>query len=226
VISTASAIVDAAGVLREVRSAPPLTLRQVRAEQDGLCALCLIGSAAGPLPGDQLTLRLDVRPGAQGSLVATGATIAQGRSSPAGGDQPARIQIIVTVAERASLDADPGALIVCAGSRVEVEVRIRLAEDARLRWREVVVLGRSDEVPGQATLDWDVRRAGRPLLRQHIDLTDPGHTRWPGLFGPHRVLDTELLVGRDIDASTTVHNPMHVTQRLAEHATLTTRLLS
>jgi urease accessory protein len=208
-----------------VRSAPPLTLRQVLSERDGTCALCLVGSAAGPLPGDELTLRLVLAPDARATLTASGATIAQGR-----GDQPARLSrlsrlcIDVTLGAGATLDADPGELIVCAGSRVEVAVTIRLAADATLTWREVVGLGRTGEAPGAAGLDWDVRRADRPLLRQRIDLTDPAHRRWPGLIGDHRRLESTLRVGPGVDAATTVHSATHVTQQIAEHATLTTRL--
>jgi urease accessory protein len=202
-----------------VRSAPPLTLRQVLSERDGTCALCLVGSAAGPLPGDELTLRLVLAPDARATLTASGATIAQGR-----GDQPARLLIDVTLGAGAALDADPGELIVCAGSRVEVAVTIRLAADATLTWREVVGLGRTGEAPGAAGLDWDVRRADRPLLRQRIDLTDPAHRRWPGLIGDHRRLESTLRVGPGVEAATTVHSASHVTQQIAEHATLTTRL--
>jgi urease accessory protein len=187
-----------------------------------VCALCLVGSAAGPLPGDDLTLRLEVAPYAHASLVAAGATIAQGHWNR--GDEPARLHIIASVGERASLSADPGELIVCAGSRVEVRVSITLADSARLRWREVVVLGRSAEAPGAATLDWDVHRAGRSLLRQHLDLTDAAHNEWPGQVGQHRRIESELCVDPLAPARTIVHGPAHVTQKLAEHAALTTRL--
>jgi urease accessory protein len=219
VIGEAVAYVAAPGVLRKVRSAPPLTLRQVISEQDGTCGLCLVGSAAGPLPGDELTLRLVVAAGAQASLVAAGATIAQGR-----GVVPARLHIDVEVGAGAILTADPGALIVCAGARVEVRVSIRLADDATLRWHELLVLGRSGEPSGEATLDWDVRRGGRPLLRQRVDLTDSTHTGWAGLIGRYRRVETELQVGPAVDARTLVHGPSHVTQRLADGATLTTEL--
>ena len=218
-ISEAIAIVDAPGVLRTVHSAPPLTIRQVISERDGTCALCLVGSAAGPLPGDDLTLRLLVKAGAAATLTAAGATIAQGR----GGD-PARLRIEVAVGAGACLDADPGALIVCTGARVGVTVSITLAEDAALRWREVVVLGRSGEPGGMATLDWDVSRGGRRLLRQRVDLADAGPTRWPGMLGADRVLDSELRTGPSVRAATVVHAAHHVTQKIADHATLTTLL--
>jgi urease accessory protein len=217
-IAEALAVIHAPGVLREVRSAPPLTIRQVVSERDGTCALCLVGSAAGPLPGDDLTLRLELDAGASATLVAAGATIAQGTGPGA------RLRIEVELAENACLDADPGALIVCADARVDVELMITLAATASLRWHETVVLGRSGEPGGASALDWDVRRAGRPLLRQRIDLTDPELVRWPGLLGQSRTLISELLVGPSVDATTVVHGRAHVTQKLAPNATLTTRL--
>jgi urease accessory protein len=219
VISSAFVLVEAPGVLRRVVSAPPLTIRQVHNEDGVTCALCLVGSAAGPLPGDELTLRIDIADGARASLVAAGATIAQGQ-----GVLPARLTLQVSVGAGAHLDADPGALIVCAGARVDVTVAIALAADATLRWREVVVLGRSGEPAGTGRLDWDVRRAGRPLLRQRVDLSDPTLTRWPGLLDDYRVFSSELRVDPQLDARTVVHHPAHVTQKLADHATLSTEL--
>jgi urease accessory protein len=217
-IADAVAVVGAPGVLREVRSAPPLTLRRVVAEHDEVCALCLVGSAAGPLPGDNLTLRIVIEPGAHATLVASGATIAQGHG------QPARMRIEVEVGDQASLDADPGALIVCTDARVDVTVAVTLAATASLHWREVVVLGRTDEPAGAAVLEWDVQRNRRPLLHQRIDLTDADLVRWPGLLGPNRILTSDLDVGPKVDARTTVHSSSHVTQKLAEQATLTTLL--
>ena len=78
-IATAHAIIDGPDVLRHVRSEPPLTLRHVIGADRATCALCLVGSAAGPLSGDELHLRLEVGDDASASLVASAATIVQGR---------------------------------------------------------------------------------------------------------------------------------------------------
>jgi urease accessory protein len=228
--ATARAIIEAPNVLRHVSSQPPITIRHVMSANAGVCALCVVGSAAGPLPGDELHLQVQVGDDASASLVAAGAMIAQGRDGPA-----ARLSSNITVGERADLDADPGALIVCAGARVHVEVAISLATSATLRWRELIVLGRTEEAPGAATLSWSVRRGGRPLLRQQLDLSDPGLQRWPGLLDGQRVLLSELRVGPAVIAATHVHHHAPatpagtgwvsaVTQLVAEHATLTTVL--
>ena len=213
------AVVHPGGRLGELHCTPPLTLRRVHADRPDVCALCLVGSAAGPLAGDELIAELTVTPDARATLTATGAAIAQGRGGPS-----ASLAWRVELGRRAQLVADPGPLIVCEGSRVDVEVTIDLAPDSHLEWRELVVLGRStDAVPGTATIGWDVTRAARPLLRQHVALggADLGTL---GGAGGHRVLATTLLTGPDVAARTVVHSRTSVAQRLDEHSVLLTVL--
>src|SRR3954470_7813856 len=149
-------------------------------------------------------------------LVATGASIGQGGAS--------RMAIDVHIGAGGRLDADPGALIVTAGACVHLALSLALEPTATLTWREVVVLGRTGESAGRAILRWDVRRGDTPLLRQRIDLADPGLADWPGMTAGCRVLLSELRIGPDVDARTVVHNGTAVTQRLAQGATLTTVL--
>jgi urease accessory protein len=208
----ASAVVDRGGVLRRVVSAPPVTLRQVYCE-DGL-GLCLVGTAAGPLAGDELCLTLDVE--GDTTLVAAGATIAQGGAST--------LRTSVVVGAGARLRADPGLLVVCAGAHVDIDVHITLDATATIEWRELLVLGRANEPPGTARLTWNVTRDGTPLLRQTTNLADPALTRWPGMLRGKRTLATTLRAGPGVDARTVVHSPTFVTHRLAEHAELTTEL--
>ncbi|SOD71121.1 urease accessory protein [Jatrophihabitans sp. GAS493] len=220
--AAASATVAAGGRLIDVVSAPPLTLRRVFSEEPDVCALCLVGSAAGPLPGDNLLLSLEIGDGARASLIAAGATIAQGRA--ASSPRPASVRTLVTLGEAAALDADPGALIVCAGSQVDVTLEIDLEPTSTLIWRELLVLGRSGEPAGSATLRWNVTRGGEPLLRQFLDLSDPRLLVWPGMLAGQRTVLTELRVGPDVVAETFVHSATDVTQRVADRATLRTTL--
>jgi urease accessory protein len=207
----ASALIEPGGVLRHIESAPPLTLRRVHSRPE-TTALCLVGSAAGPLAGDNLGLSLDVRGDA--TLTAAGATIALGGAS----------SISTRVHVAGQLCADPGPLIVCAGAQVDVRLDVALTGTATLDWSELIVFGRTGEPPGAATLQWNVTRDGTPLLRQRIDLTDPDLLAWPGLVRRARSMATRLRVGPDIDARTVVHSPTDVTQRIAEHAELRTTL--
>ena len=53
-IARTTAVIEPGGVLGELACAPPLTLRQVHGE--GRCELRLVGTAAGPLAGDDLSI--------------------------------------------------------------------------------------------------------------------------------------------------------------------------
>jgi urease accessory protein len=215
VIARTTAVVEPGGVLGELACAPPLTLRQVRGEDPGRCELRLVGTAAGPLAGDNLELCLHLRPGARATLRATGSQLAQGR--PGGG--PASVSISAELGDGACLFAEPGPLIACVGSRVDVRVELALGAGAAVRWRELIVLGRTGEPAGQATLRWDVTRAGRPLLRQLVDLSQP----LPLLAG-HRVLASALLIGLGGRPRTVVASPRAVAQLVADDTLLVTVL--
>ncbi len=213
-------MVEPGGVLGDLACAPPLTLRQVHSEVAGRCELRLVGTAAGPLAGDDLSVSLRLRAGARATLRATGASLAQGR--PGGG--PAELSIRADLGEGSDLVADPGALIVCHGSRVNVRVGVALAAGAAVDWRELIVLGRTGEPPGKATLRWDVTRAGRPLLRQLVNLADPALTGWAGLTAGRRVLACAFVAGPSVTPRTVVASPVAVAQRLAGGALLVTVL--
>jgi urease accessory protein len=223
-IARSRAVIGPGGRLAELACQPPLTLRQVAAADRGVCALCLVNSAAGPLAGDDLALTLEVADGASASLQAAGAQIAQGR----GGRRASRLRFQAAVGAGAVLRADPGALIIRPGGRADARVDLRLAADATVDWRELIVLLRGDEAEDGAapavTLRWDVTRAGRPLLRQLVDLTDPHGQRWPGLLAGRRVLASALLAGPGLAARTIVAAPTAVAQALDEAAVLVTVL--
>jgi urease accessory protein len=220
VIARTTAVVEAGGVLGELACAPPLTLRQVHGSGPGRCELRLVGTAAGPLAGDDLSIRLELRAGARATLRATGASLAQGRDCGHGRGQhrAAALSIRADLAERADLVADPGALILGQGSRVDVRLELALGAGAAVDWRELIVLGRTGEPPGQATVRWDVTRLGRPVLRQLVDL---GQT---GLTAGRRVLACALISGPALAARTVVASPVAVAQRVDEHTLLVTVL--
>jgi len=201
-------------VLGEVACAPPLTLRQVRGQ--GRCELRLVGTAAGPLAGDDLSICLQLRAGARATLRATGASVAQGRVD-GGAAVAGSLSIHADLAEGADLVADPGALVVCQGSRVDVRLDLALGAGAALDWRELIVLGRTGEPAGQATLRWDVTRLGRPVLRQFADLT-------LGLTAGRRVLACALIAGPALAPRTVVASPVAVAQRIDDHTLLVTVL--
>ena len=128
------------------------------------------------------------------------------------------------VGEDAVLRARPGAVVVAAGGRVDVTVTLDLAVGAHMEWREMVVLGRTAEAGGSATLRWDVTRAGRPILRQTVDLSDPALADWPGMLAGGRVIATALLSGPGVVARTVVVSGTTVASQLDEHTLLVTAI--
>jgi urease accessory protein len=58
-----------------------LTLRQVYSEGAATCALCLLGTSAGPLSLDELIFELNLLAGTRATLQVTGASIGQGDCS-------------------------------------------------------------------------------------------------------------------------------------------------
>ncbi len=225
-IARTTAVIEAGGVLGELACAPPLTLRQVHSDVRDRCELRLVGTAAGPLARDDLSVWLRLRPGARAALAATGASLAQGR----GRGDAAALSIRADLADGADLVADPGTLVVCQGSRVDVRVELALGADAAVQWRELIVLGRTGEPPGQATLRWDVTRLGRPVLRQFVDLdpevlgAGPALTARTGLTAGHRVLACALLAGPASASPTVVASATAVAQRVDDHTLLVTVL--
>ena len=222
-IARTTAVVEAGGVLGEVACAPPLTLRQVYSEARDRCELRLVGTAAGPLAGDDLSIWVRLRPGAKATLRATGASVAQGR----GRRDAATLSIRADLADGADLVADPGALVVCGGSRIDVRVELTLGAGAAVEWRELIVLGRTGEPPGRATLRWDVTRLGRPVLRQFVDLdpeTGPARSAWASLTAGRRVLACALIAGPAAGPDTVVAAPTAVAQRVDDHTLLVTVL--
>jgi urease accessory protein len=220
-IARSRAVAAPGGRLTELACQPPLTLRQIAAARPGVCALCLVGTAAGPLAGDDLTLRLEVLAGASASLQATGAAIAQGRT----GGPASSLRLQAVLGADASLRADPGALIVRAGGRIAAHVEIELGAHAQLEWHELIFLQnpRGAACPA-AALRWDVTREGVPLLRQLIDLTSAESFRDAFMLAGRRVLASVLLSGKAVRGQTIVARPTAVAQQLAEDAVLITVL--
>jgi urease accessory protein UreH len=65
VIARTEAVIEPGGVLGKMSCEPPLTLRQVGSDQVGCCELRQVGTAAGPLAGDDLAISLYLREGAR-----------------------------------------------------------------------------------------------------------------------------------------------------------------
>lgn len=183
---------DAGGrsVVREMRSMAPLRLVARRGSEVAL--VHLVSAVTAPLGGDDLELRVVVGAGASLELRGVAATLAL-PGQHAGGS---RALVDVELGDGASLAYVPEPTVVTARACHEAVFRARMGEGARLRAREVVVLGRTNERSGSLTTTLDVRRNG-PVIKQTSHLGTPEVDTSPaGLVG-RRVFGTELLCWDD-----------------------------
>ncbi|WP_066897630.1 urease accessory protein UreD [Mycolicibacterium houstonense] len=124
----------------------------------------LISTAATPLGGDTVTVRLVVEPGARLRIRAAAATVVlPGAGTP---QSTAHWELVVA----GELDLDPQPTVVAGGSTHHNSTRLQLADTARVRIRERVQIGRSGEDEGfwSSALHADVE--SMPLLRHRIEL--------------------------------------------------------
>lgn len=169
-----------------LRSSPPISLHDT---PDGLH---IVGSAAGPLGGDDVHLDITVADGASLTIRSVAAQVVL--PGPRGG--PSTSSITATVGEGATLRWLPQPLVLAEGCDHRTTVALSLGATATLVWRDEIVLGRSGEAGGSALQRLCVDRAGSPLLRNDLALGP----RWPGAAGPAgsggaTAISTLLVVG-------------------------------
>lgn len=155
--------------LEEVRSSPPLALRFAAG------SLWMVGTAAGPLAGDRLALRIKVRRGASLTLRSVAASVALGGC----GDDHSELRVEAEVEAGGELCWLPEPTIAASGCHHRAVARICLAADARLVWRDELILGRHGEGPGQLASRIEVEADGFPLVRQELRV-GRGAPGWQG----------------------------------------------
>jgi urease accessory protein len=124
----------------------------------------LVSRAATPLGGDTIAVRVMVEHGARLRVRSAAATVAlPGRHTT---ESTTRWQVDV----EGELDLDPEPTVVAGGSRHSTSTRLSVAGSGRVRLRERVQIGRTDEHQGfwSGSLHADVD--GRPLLRHRVEL--------------------------------------------------------
>lgn len=173
-------------VLRELRSMSPLTLIPRR----GTGTVHLVNSASAPHGGDEL--RLDVRVGAGARVRLAGVAATLALPGPRAGGSVSGVDI--EVEDGGVLEYLPGPTVITSGARHTEELTASLASGARLRTREMLVLGRAGERHGRLRSTQRVVRAGVPLLHQTLDIGDPALDRSLAHLAGRRVLATEVLV--------------------------------
>jgi urease accessory protein len=124
----------------------------------------LVSAAATPLGGDAIHIRVVVEEGAQLRVRTAAATVALP------GTTTLESHAFWTLDVAGDLDIDPQPTVVAATSRHFTSTRLELTGAGRVRLRERIQIGRSDEQQGfwSGSLRADVQRA--PLLRHRIEL--------------------------------------------------------
>jgi urease accessory protein len=196
VAATASieAVAGPGGVTRlpVLASQVPLVLRRTPD------AVYVVGGAAGPIGGDELALRISV--GAGASLRVRTAAAAIALPGPDGLESVLRITAEVEAGAR--LEYLPEPVVVSAGARHATIMTITLAEGASLLLRDELLLGRHGEAGGAARSVLRVDYAGRPLLRQSLEVSgaDPA-ILGPAILAGHRAVGNLLQVDPATDPS-------------------------
>lgn len=124
----------------------------------------LISTAATPLGGDTIRVRVIVEPGAVLRLRTAAATMAM----PGPLTMESRADWELEVAGR--LDVDPQPTIVAGQARHVTSMRLTVTGQGRVRLRERIQVGRSGERQGFWTGALRADVDGAPLLRHRIEL--------------------------------------------------------
>jgi urease accessory protein len=165
-----------------LRSEPPLALRETPG------GIYMVGTAAGPIGGDDVLLEIDVGAGAELTIRSAAASVAL----PGPSGAPSRFTVRARV--EGTLRWFPEPSIAARGCRHLNDVRLQVANGGRVTWREEVVLGRDKEHPGSWTTRMSADFGERPLLRQTLAIGAEG---WdgPAVAGEARAIGSVLVVG-------------------------------
>lgn len=124
----------------------------------------LVSTAATPLGGDTLDIRVTVERGARLELRSAAATVAL-----PGADTPtSHARWEIEVAGRLEVDLEP--TIVAAAARHLSTVALYVVDDGQVRFRERVQVGRSNEKQGFWSGLFYADRQDHPLLRHRVEL--------------------------------------------------------
>ncbi len=153
-------------------------------------AVYLVGGAGGPLGGDDLTVEIEVGSGARLTVRTVAASIALP------GLGPSSVRVRATVAGGGELRWLPEPVVAARGCVHHMEATVVLEADARLVWREELVLGRHGEPPGSVSSRTSVDVDGTPLLRHELAL-GPEHPAagGPAVTAGARAVGSVLLAG-------------------------------
>jgi urease accessory protein len=178
----------------------------------------LLGTAGGPLGGDDLTLRVRVLAGTDVTVRSVAATVAL-----PGDGSPSHQRLSVVVEQGARLMWLPEPLVAAAGCDHHVRADVDLAPDADLVWLDEVVLGRTGEQPGRLSTTLRVVRDGDPLVHHSLSTAVEG---WdgPAVTAGAKVAAFTVHIGLPAADMPPRQGPTHTSTRLAPDVVLTTAL--
>jgi urease accessory protein len=179
-------VAEAGGRLPGLRSQVPLVLRPTRE------AVYLVSAGGGPVGGDVLDLRIEVRAGAALRL----RTVAASTALPGADGAESVLTVHASVAHGGVLEYLPEPMVVADGARHTTDIRVDLAAGATLVLRDEIILGRHGERGGACRTRLHADYEGRPLLRHDVavDGTD-GVSLGPAVLAGHRAYGTVLRAG-------------------------------
>ncbi|PRZ43935.1 urease accessory protein [Antricoccus suffuscus] len=163
-------------------------------------SVAFVSSSATLLAGDDLRIDIDVGPGVSLELVEPSGMVAYN----ARGGQ-ASWSACVRVGDDAHVTWAAAPFVVAGGADVLRRTEIELADGASMLLRELLVLGRHNEVGGCVRSMLEASLASVPLLVEDLDLREPLRRSAPGILGSARVLGTVALLGVCRPPSECVH---------------------
>ncbi|QII06222.1 urease accessory protein UreD [Rhodococcoides fascians A25f] len=147
--------------------------------QTGPDTVHLIGTAATPLGGDTITVRISVAAGAHLEVRSVAASLAM----PGGQLRHSSAQWHVEVGAGASLIFDPEPMVVASDASHSVVNTIALQQDSNLWLRERTQIGRFEEASGRWTSAMRCDVGDTPLLRHRVELGE-GSISHDALWAP------------------------------------------
>ena len=197
-------------VVQRMHCEAPMLVRVVGGSSQ-LLELAMVNGAAGPLGGDRLCFRLEVREGARVSVRSVAAAMAQ----PGPRGEPSHLAVELVVGAAATLDWRPQPTVSVIGSDHRTTMRLESTGSSIVTMREEVSLGRHEEPPGRFTLRERVVIDDLAVL-DHETTFATGALMGPGGQGAQRCMSTEVIIGSCLPDPTAVvtddclHSTVHL----------------
>lgn len=177
----------AGGRLVSLKSTPPVAVRSTAG------GVYLVGSAAGPLGGDEVSIRIDLTDGARLTVRSSAASVVLR------GSGPSLTRVCASVGAGCALRWAPEPTVLTQGCEHRIVSEVSVAAGAELEWWEEIVLGRHGERSGSATARLEIDYAGEPLLRHELAV-GPNHpeSATPAVAGSARAIGSVILAGERV----------------------------